>query len=324
MGSVIKVGIVGYGNVGRGVEKAIACNSDFELVAIFTRRKTNGQTNPNLINIEEIKNYVDKIDVMLMCGGSAADLPIQVPEVARLFNTVDSFDTHAQIPEHFDNVDKVAQASGKLCLISTGWDPGLFSMMRVLGEAILPIGNSYTFWGKGVSQGHSDAIRQIEGVADARQYTIPIQATLDKVHQGTKESFTPRQMHFRDCYVVAEPGADKEKIRQAIQDMPYYFKEYDTQVTFLDKEQFDREHQAMPHGGRIIRSGETKPQTQQIMELSLKLDSNPEFTASAMVCFARAVYRLANKGQTGAITVFDVPIGALSANDPDKLRRCYL
>lgn len=324
MSERIRVGIVGYGNVGRGAAQAVSINDDFELIGIFTRRDPNSDPNPLLISMDDMEQYVDKIDVMLMCGGSAADLPEQVPEVVKMFNAVDSFDTHAQIPAHFAKVDEVTKASGKLCVISTGWDPGLFSIMRVLSEAILPVGKTYTFWGKGVSQGHSDAIRQVEGVADARQYTVPIEETLESVRAGENKDYITRQMHLRDCYVVTEEGADLARIEKEIKEMPYYFADYDTRVTFMKKEDFDREHVSMPHGGFVIRSGETSNGTKQMMEFALKLDSNPEFTSSAMLCFARAVHHMSKEGKTGAMTAFDVPIGALSIHSSEKLRKDFL
>lgn len=324
MNNIIRAGIIGYGNMGRGVEKALAHNKDFELTGIFSRRPVTEKTADNIYSYDSIKDFIGKIDVMFMCGGSANDLPVQVPEVAQWFNTVDSFDTHAKIPEYFANIDRIAAESNHVSLISCGWDPGLFSMMRVLSEAVLPAGKSYTFWGEGVSQGHSDAIRHVEGVADAREYTMPIQETLNSVRKGEQKDFTTREMHRRDCYVVAKPGADLARIETDIKTMPYYFSDYNTKVTFMDQETFNKEHNTMPHGGFVIRSGITGEKTKQLMEFNLKLESNPEFTASVLVCFGRAVYRMAQKGQSGAVTVFDIPLGYLSQQDRDTLMKRYL
>ena len=315
----IRVGIVGYGNIGKGAEMAIAHNPDFELVAIFTRRQPEPDTKQ--VSVSEAVNYVDKIDLMLMCGGSASDLPVQVPEFVKLFNTIDTFDTHAKIPEYFARVDEVARQSGHLAMISTGWDPGLFSLARVLMEAVLPTGRDYTFWGRGVSQGHSDAARRIPGVKDARQYTVPREAVLKEIRLGGTKEYSPRDMHTREVFVLLKEGADPEKIEWEIKNMPNYFEPYDTFVHFVDEETMKREHHAMPHGGWVVRSGITGGYTREIMEFRLKLDSNPEFTSSAMLAFARAAYRMAREGRVGCCTVYDVPLGYLLPADMDFLRR---
>lgn len=320
----IRVGIVGYGNIGKGAEKAIAHNPDFELVAKFTRRDPDKVAGDKMVSLKNIADYADKIDILLMCGGSAKDLPEQVPELAKLFNTVDTFDTHAKIPAYFAHVDEVAKSSGKLAMISTGWDPGLFSLQRVLMESAVPTGAHYTFWGKGVSQGHSDAIRKVPGVLDARQYTVPVDATVEEVREGLNKTYTARQMHTRHCYVVAAPGADQALIEQQIKQMPNYFEPYDTFVTFVDQETLEREHGAMPHGGIVIRSGITGAGSHELMEFKLTLDSNPEFTSSVMVAFARAAYRLWKNGVRGCVTPFDVPAAYLSAKSPEELRKSYL
>ena len=305
----IKVGILGYGNLGRGVELAISKSEDMELVAVFTRRD-NVVTNMGVtcINVNKIIEYRDKIDVLIMCGGSATDLPVQGVQMIKHFNTVDSFDTHARIPEYFDAMDKVAKENGKLGIISVGWDPGLFSIARMLFGAVLPNGNDYTFWGKGVSQGHSDAIRRVNGVKAGVQYTIPKTEALDKVRNSENPNLTARDKHLRECFVVAKEGADKKQIEQDIKNMPNYFADYDTIVHFITEEELKREHNAMPHGGFVIRSGKTTDEHKHILEFSLKLDSNPEFTSSVLVAYARAIAKLSKEGKTGAVTVFDIPL----------------
>ena len=327
---MIRVGIYGYGNLGRGVENAIKQNDDMELVAVFSRRdpasvkvNTPGVT---VCKAEDAEKMTDKIDVMIICGGSATDLPVQTPALAKLFNVVESFDTHAKIPEHFDNVDEAAKASGKTAFISVGWDPGMFSLNRLYGSAILPDGKDYTFWGKGVSQGHSDAIRRVDGVADGKQYTVPVQAALDAVRSGSNPELTTREKHTRECYVVAEEGADKAKIEQEIKSMPNYFADYDTTVNFISQEELNANHAGIPHGGFVIRSGKTGANLENthIIEYSLKLDSNPEFTASVIVCYARAAVRMNKEGMTGCKTVFDVPPAYLSAKSGAELRKALL
>ena len=323
----IKIGIYGYGNLGRGVECAIRQNPDMELVAVFTRRDPKTlkiNTEDALVcSADELKNMTDKIDVLILCGGSATDLPVQTPEMAKLYNVVDSFDTHAKIPEHFENVDKSAKESGKVAIISVGWDPGMFSLNRMYAGTVLPDGKDYTFWGKGVSQGHSDAIRRIEGVVDAKQYTIPISEALDAVRSGLNPELTTRQKHLRECFVVAEEGADKAKIENEIKTMPNYFADYDTIVHFISKDELSRDHSGIPHGGFVIRSGRTglNLEHQHIIEYSLKLDSNPEFTASVIVAYARAAYKLNAVGDCGCKTVLDIAPAMLSAKDPADLRK---
>jgi len=327
MNSKIRVGIVGYGNLGRGVELALQKNEDMELVAIFTRRKPESITpltqDVKVVHISQVENYKGNIDVMILCGGSATDLPEQGPYLAGLFNTVDSFDTHARIPEYFDAVDKAARQGGNLGIISVGWDPGLFSINRVIGEAVLPKGKGYTFWGKGVSQGHSDAIRRVKGVKAGVQYTIPIQAAIDKVRAGEEPDLATHEKHLRVCYVVPEEGADLQRIKKEIEEMPNYFADYETQVYFITEEELKKEHSGMPHGGFVIHSGLTgkDDQNHHIIEFSLKLDSNPEFTGSVLVAYARAVYRMSQEGQTGARTVFDVPPAYLSPKSGEELRK---
>ena len=327
---MIRVGIYGYGNLGRGVENAIKQNDDMELVAVFSRRDpaTVKVNTPGVAvcRAEDAENMTDKIDVMIICGGSATDLPVQTPALAKLFNVVDSFDTHAKIPEHFDNVDEAAKASGKTAFISVGWDPGMFSLNRLYGSAILPDGKDYTFWGKGVSQGHSDAIRRVDGVADGKQYTVPVQAALDAVRSGSNPELTTREKHTRECYVVAEDGADKARIEQEIKSMPNYFADYDTTVNFISQEELNANHAGIPHGGFVIRSGKTGAnlENNHIIEYSLKLDSNPEFTASVIVCYARAAVRMNKEGMTGCKTVFDVPPAYLSAKSGAELRKALL
>ncbi len=326
--STIKVGIVGYGNLGKGVEKAIAQNSDIELVAIFTRRQpdqlASAGGSARFEHISAAEQYIDKIDVMILCGGSATDLPEQTPQLARLFNTVDSFDTHAKIPEFYESVNAAAEQAGKVSVISTGWDPGLFSLNRLLAGAILPEGKEYTFWGKGVSQGHSDAIRRVPGVKDGVQYTVPVQEVIDRIRGGETPDFTTREKHLRQCFVVAEERADLEQIRQTIVNMPNYFSDYDTTVTFITEEELRAEHRGMPHGGFVIRSGVTGEGTKQIVEFGLKLESNPEFTASVLVAYARAAAKLHREGHKGARTVFDIPLGHLSPRSAADLRRDLL
>ena len=327
---MIRIGIYGYGNLGRGVESAIGQNKDMELVAVFTRRdpktlkiRTEGA---RVCHADDAVKLQNDIDVMILCGGSATDLPEQTPALARYFNVVDSFDTHARIPEHFANVDAAAKGSGKVGLISVGWDPGMFSLNRLYAEAILPDGKDYTFWGKGVSQGHSDAIRRVEGVVDGKQYTIPVDSALEAVRSGSNPELTARQKHLRECFVVAKEGADKAKIEETIKTMPNYFADYDTVVHFITQEELDRDHSGIPHGGFVIRSGRTgfDLENQHIIEYSLRLDSNPEFTSSVIVAYARAAYRLNKEGASGAKTVFDVPPAYLSPNTAEDLRKRLL
>ena len=326
----IKVGIYGYGNLGRGVESAIRQNPDMELAAVFSRRdpasvsiRTEGV---KVCHVDDAPAMKDEIDVMILCGGSATDLPEQTPEYAKYFNVIDSFDTHAKIPEHYANVDAAASESGKVAIISVGWDPGMFSLNRLYASAILPDGQDYTFWGKGVSQGHSDAIRRIEGVADARQYTIPIDAALDAVRSGSAPQLTTREKHLRECFVVAEEGADLAKIEQEIVTMPNYFADYDTTVHFISMEELKRDHAGIPHGGFVIRSGKTgfDGENTHIIEYSLKLDSNPEFTSSVLVAYARAAYRLNAEGASGCKTVFDIAPAYLSMFSNADLRKNML
>ncbi len=325
---MIKIGILGYGNLGKGVEKAILKNNDMELTAIFTRRnpdslKVSTKT-AKVVNINEIEQYKDKIDVLIICGGSATDLPVQTPKYAELFNVIDSFDTHAKIPEHFNNVDRSAQKSGKIAIISVGWDPGLFSLNRLYANAILPDGSDYTFWGKGVSQGHSDAVRRIEGVVDAKQYTIPIENALEKVRKGENPLLSTREKHTRECFVVAKDGADKAKIEQEIKTMPNYFADYDTTVHFISEEELKKNHSAIPHGGFVLRSGKTSDENSHIIEYSLKLDSNPEFTSSVLVAYARAAYRMNKKGEYGCKTVFDIAPKYLISKTDEEIRKTML
>lgn len=320
----IKIGILGYGNLGRGVELAVTNNLDMELVGIFTRRDNVETRTGKAINISKLGEFVGKIDVMILCGGSATDLPTQSVEMVKLFNTVDSFDTHARIPEHFANMDKVAKESGHLGIISVGWDPGLFSMARELFGALLPNGKDYTFWGKGVSQGHSDAIRRIKGVIDARQYTVPVEQALEEVRSGSNPTLTTRQKHTRECYVVVEDGANKDDIREQIVNMPNYFADYDTTVHFISREEMKANHSAISHGGFVIRTGNTYSDNKHVLELSIKLDSNPEFTSSVLTAYARAIYKMAKEGKTGCVTVYDVPLGYLSSQSPEELRKNLL
>lgn len=330
MSEIIKVGIMGYGNLGRGVELALKKTPDMELKYIFTRRTPESlkpiTSEVQVIKAEDALNYKNDIDVLILCGGSATDLPIQGPQYASAFNTVDSFDTHAKIPEYFKSVDDAAKASGKIGIISIGWDPGMFSIQRSLFESILPHGKNYTFWGRGVSQGHSDAIRRIEGVVDAKQYTIPIETALESVRNGENPEFTTRQMHTRDCYVVAEDGADKALIEDTIKNMPNYFADYDTTVNFISKEELIENHSGIPHGGFVLRSGNTgcENEMSHVLEFSLKLDSNPEFTSSVLVAYARAAYKLNREGFSGAKTVFDIPISYMSPMSNEELRKRLL
>ncbi len=324
----IRIGIYGYGNLGRGVENAIKQNSDMTLVAVFTRRnpetlKINTENVP-VVSTNDVLEYKDKIDVMILCGGSATDLPKQTPELAKYFNVVDSFDTHAKIPEHFENVDKNAKESGKIGIISVGWDPGMFSINRMYMGAVLPDGKDYTFWGKGVSQGHSDAIRRIDGVVDAKQYTIPVEKALNEVRQGNTPDFTTREKHTRECFVVVKDGADKEKIENEIKTMPNYFADYDTTVHFISKEELDKNHSGIPHGGVVIRSGKTLGGNNHVIEYKLTLDSNPEFTASVITAYARAAYRLNQKGESGCKTVLDIAPTDISPKSPETLRHDLL
>lgn len=321
--SKIRVGIVGYGNLGRGVEYAISQNPDMELVAVFTRRDpatVNIASNASAYLVDDAEKFQNDIDVMVLCGGSATDLPEQGPHFAQWFNTIDSFDTHAKIPEFYAAVDKVAQQSGKVSVISVGWDPGLFSLNRVLGEAVLPVGTTYTFWGDGLSQGHSDAVRRIEGVKKAAQYTLPIKDAVERVRNGENPELTTREKHARECWVVLAEGADAKKIEQEIVTMPNYFSDYDTTVNFISEEEFNANHTGMPHGGFVIRSGESSAKEKQILEFSLKLESNPNFTSSVLVAYARAAYRLSQAGDKGAKTVFDIPFGLLSPKTATQLR----
>lgn len=326
----IRIGIYGYGNLGRGVECAIKQNSDMELVAVFTRRT------PETVKIltkdvpvvcaTEVENWKDKIDVMVLCGGSATDLPQQTPQLAKMFHVVDSFDTHAKIPEHFDNVDRAAKESGHLGIISVGWDPGMFSLNRLYANVILREGTDYTFWGKGVSQGHSDAIRRIEGVKDAKQYTIPVEEALEEVRAGKEPELTTRQKHTRECFVVLEEGASPEKVEHEIKTMPNYFADYDTTVHFISEEELKKNHSGIPHGGFVIRSGKSgwEKENTHVIEYRLNLDSNPEFTSCILVAYARAIYRLAKEGQTGCKTVFDIAPAYLSPVDGAELRKHLL
>lgn len=319
----IRIGIVGYGNLGKGAELAIQKCLDMELIGIFTRRDPAGiqtTSGAKVRALDEAGDFKGKIDVMLLCGGSATDLPEQGPALARDFNTVDSFDTHARIPEYFAAMDAACREGGTLGIISVGWDPGLFSLQRMYAEAILPEGNGYTFWGEGVSQGHSDAIRRVKGVKRGLQYTAPIADAMDRVRRGESPQLSAREKHLRVCYVVPEEGADLEEIRREIVTMPNYFDDYDTSVTFLSEEEFVRDHGDMPHGGRVLHSGITGEGHKQLIEFGLKLDSNPEFTSSVLAAYARAAYRMRNDGAVGAKTVFDVPPGYLSAKDMATLR----
>lgn len=322
----IRIGIAGYGNLGKGVELAVRQNDDMELVGVFTRRDpecvTLATPGVKAYRLDEAKSMKDQIDVMIICGGSATDLPKQTPELAQYFNVIDSFDTHAKIPQHFAAVDAACKESGHLGLISVGWDPGLFSLNRIYAEAILPSGKTYTFWGKGVSQGHSDAIRRIAGVKKGIQYTVPVEEAMEQVRSGAQPELTTRQKHTRECYVVAEEGADRKQIEESIKTMKNYFDEYDTTVNFITEEEFDAVHNKMPHGGFVMRSGMTGEgeKTHQMIEYSLKLESNPEFTSSVLVAYARALKRMKKEGMTGCKTVFDVAPSYLSIMTPEEQR----
>ncbi len=326
----IRIGIMGYGNLGRGIECAVRQNPDMELAAVFTRRDPKNVSvlteDVAVCSVSEAEQWKDKIDVMILCGGSATDLPEQTPKYASMFNVVDSFDTHARIPEHFANVDAAAKQSGKTGIISVGWDPGMFSLNRLYANAILPDGKDYTFWGKGVSQGHSDAIRRVEGVKDARQYTIPVEAALDAVRNGENPELTTREKHTRECFVVLEEGADAAKVKAEIKNMPNYFSDYDTTVHFISQEELDKNHSGIPHGGFVLRSGKTgwEGEHSHLIEYSLKLDSNPEFTSSVLIAYARAAYRLHKEGQSGCKTVFDIAPAYLSSKSGEELRASML
>ena len=325
----IRIGILGYGNLSRGVESAIAQNPDMELVAVFTRRNPESlkvRSGVPALNVSELEKYKDKIDVLVLGGGSATDLPAQTPEYVKCFNVVDSFDTHARIPEHFENVDKAAKAAGKVGIISVGWDPGMFSLLRMISTSVLPEGENYTFWGKGVSQGHSDAIRRIKGVKDARQYTIPVEEAVNRVRKGENPTLTTREKHTRECFVVVEDGADKEAIKSEIVNMPNYFSDYDTTVHFISAEEMERDHKGLPHGGFVLRSGVTgfDKENKHIIEYSLKLDSNPEFTGSVIAAYARAAYKLSKEGVSGCKSVFDIAPAYLSPLSGEELRRTML
>ena len=324
--SKIRIGIVGYGNIGRGVEQAIKRNEDMELAAVFTRRDpasvkvaTEGA---KVVHMDDMLSMKGDVDVMVLCGGSATDLPVMGPEIAADFNTIDSFDTHAKIPEYFANVDKAAKEGNNISIISVGWDPGMFSLNRLYAESILVQGSTYTFWGKGVSQGHSDAIRRIPGVKNAIQYTVPVDEAVDQVRSGSEPKLTTRDKHTRECYVVAQEGANKAEIENAIKTMPNYFDEYNTTVHFISEEELKRDHSKMPHGGFVIRTGETGEEgNKHVIEYSLKLDSNPEFTASVLIAYARAAYRLNQKDENGARSVFDIAPALLSMKTPEQLRK---
>ncbi|RGF73894.1 diaminopimelate dehydrogenase [Ruminococcus sp. AF31-14BH] len=326
----IKIGILGYGNLGRGVECAVKQNDDMELVAVFTRRNPEDvkilTETAVVCNVADVEDWKDRIDVMIICGGSATDLPKQTPVYAKMFNVIDSFDTHARIPEHFANVDAAAKEGGHVGIISVGWDPGMFSLNRLYANAILPDGNDYTFWGKGVSQGHSDAIRRVEGVKDGKQYTIPVEAALEAVRNGENPELTTRQKHTRECFVVLEEGADAAKVEEEIKTMPNYFSDYDTTVHFISEEELKANHSGIPHGGFVLRSGKTgwDGENKHLIEYSLKLDSNPEFTSSVLIAYARAAYRLASEGQIGCKTVFDIAPAYLSAKSGEELRKHML
>lgn len=323
---MIKIGIVGYGNIGRGVELAIERNDDMELVAVVTRRDPESVTvlteGVKKVHMDDILSLKGEVDVMILCGGSATDLPVMGPEIAKHFNTIDSFDTHAKIPEYFANVDAAAKDGKNVGIISVGWDPGMFSLNRIYAESILVQGSTYTFWGKGVSQGHSDAIRRVPGVKNGIQYTVPIAQAVDEVRSGSEPSLTTREKHLRECYVVPEEGADLAAIEEAIKTMPNYFDEYDTTVTFITEEELKANHSKMPHGGFVIRTGETgREGNKHVIEYALKLDSNPEFTSSVLVAYARAAYRLSVQGDCGAKTVFDIAPALLSQKTPEQLRK---
>lgn len=320
----IRIGIAGYGNLGRGVEAAVGKNPDMELVGVFSRRDPSTVTPANPDTTvhawADLDHHTENIDVLILCGGSKSDLPEQGPDLAAKFNTVDSFDTHARIPEYYASVDGPARSAGKTALISCGWDPGMFSINRIIGEAIVPDGDTYTFWGRGLSQGHSDAVRRVDGVAAGVQYTLPSEEAIEKVRSGSRPTLQTREKHVRECFVVLEDGADAAAVEQAIVTMPDYFADYDTTVNFITAEELERDHQAMPHGGFVIRSGQTSPDTNQVVEYRLALESNPEFTASVLTAYARAVHRMASAGDHGAKTVFDVAPGLLSVKTPEQLR----
>ncbi|MBQ6706827.1 MAG: diaminopimelate dehydrogenase [Clostridia bacterium] len=326
----IRIGIIGYGNIGRGVECAVAQNPDMELKAVFTRRDPASVSilteTAAVCSVEEIPSWQGKLDVVILCGGSATDLPVQTPEYAQYFHVIDTFDTHAKIPEHFAKVDQAAKKTGHVAVIATGWDPGMFSLTRLYANAVLPEGQDYTFWGRGVSQGHSDAIRRVDGVKDARQYTVPVEAAVEAVRAGKDPVLTTREKHTRECYVVLEDGADPEKVETAIKTMPNYFADYDTTVHFISEEELKANHSAIPHGGMVLRSGVTgwDKENRHLIEYKLTLDSNPEFTSSVVVAYARAAYRLAAEGQTGCKTVFDIPPAYLSMKSGEELRAILL
>ena len=321
----IRIGILGYGNLGRGVALAIGQNPDMEAVGVFTRRNPKALScSLPVYSADTLLEKKDDMDVLILCGGSATDLPLQSPEFAKYFHIVDSFDNHSAIPAHFDSCHESAAATNHVALISTGWDPGMFSLQRLLAEAILPQGKGYTFWGKGVSQGHSDAIRRVPGVLDARQYTIPVENALELVRRGENPQLTAREKHIRECFVVAAEGADKSRIEQEIKSMPAYFADYDTTVHFISQEELERDHSGIPHGGFVIHTGVTGEKNRQKVEYSLALDSNPEFTASVLVAYARAVWRLATEKQWGAKTVFDIPPAYLSPKSGEELRKTIL
>ncbi|MBQ9376690.1 MAG: diaminopimelate dehydrogenase [Schwartzia sp.] len=326
----IRIGILGYGNLGRGVEYAVDANADMELVAVFTRRDPKTvkirKADVPVVGVEEIEAWKDKIDVLILCGGSATDLPVQTPKYAKIFNVVDSFDTHARIPAHFATVDEAANSGGKVAIISVGWDPGLFSLARAYGNAILPGGVDYTFWGRGVSQGHSDAIRRIKGVKDAKQYTVPVETALEAVRAGKNPALSAREKHTRECFVVLEEGTDAARVEREIKTMPNYFDEYDTTVHFISEQELKEKHSGLAHGGFVIRTGATGEECahKHVVEFSLKLDSNPEFTTSVLVAYARAAYRLAKEGARGARTVLDIPPAYLSAKTGEELRASLL
>ena len=324
---MINIGICGYGNLGRGIEKAVKLAPDMNLVGVFTRRDPKTvqlASGVQAYHMDDLVKFKDEIDVLVLCGGSATDLPVQTPELAKMFNVVDSFDTHAKIFDHYGNVDKTSKENNKTAIISTGWDPGMFSLNRIYMEAVLPNGKDYTFWGKGVSQGHSDAIRRINGVKDARQYTIPKDEALALVRSGANPNLTVREKHLRDCYVVLEEGADAEAVRQAIITMPNYFADYDTFVNFISLEELNKNHKGIPHGGFVIRTGETSDGIKHRIEYSLQLDSNPEFTSSVMLAYARACYKLNKEGHFGCHTVFDVAPKYLSSKSHEELLKTIL
>ena len=328
--SKIRIGIVGYGNLGKSVETGIMQNKDMELVGIFTRRDPSTiktvTDDASVYHIDDARKWKDQIDVMILCGGSMSDIPEQGPYFAKMFNTVDGYDTHAKIPDYFDEVNKNALESGKVCIISSGWDPGMFSINRLYAEAILPVGNTYTFWGKGISQGHSDAIRRIKGVKDAKQYTIPIEKAIDAVRNGEMPELTIREKHKRECFVVVEEGADKAQIEQEIKSMPNYFADYDTEVHFITEEELIKNHSGLPHGGVVIRYGKTGISNEQnhIIEYKLDLGSNPDFTANVLIAYARAAYRLHKEGSSGAKTVVDIAPAYLSSKSAEEIRRSII